>query len=281
MKLAKKLMGCALALVALSMMGCVPNADENDMLDMNAPNGYCTVDYTNETEAIQRSWASLNTKHTSANCEIKIHESSNNAGNLGYLFGLTETKDEAGVKVFNFYALTLRLKNNKIQYYLSYYENISPEYMNKGANNFCGKDGIEAGKTGAVAKETCIWGSKETPWVTENEFTKDSEGFYKGIITVSLDRSNGYIICLYKNSYDKSQTNNNKVKEASKQIHGLNPKEKDINDENNNSNTSEELYLHKSNQGGIAVYGMVQPSATLVGNWTFPKESIVNSLDAE
>lgn len=271
MKLAKKLMGCALALVALSMMGCVPNAGD-DIMDFNAPSGKATIDHTNDDENgnNQRAWNVFNTKHTSANCKISISkDSTSNSGNMGFIFGLSEVEDENGDKVNNFYLLTFRYdssQSNKIKYYLSYFENVHKDYLSSG-NNFKDKNGVEIGKNNCLAKETQVI-PKTGIWASaSNSVTPDSEAFYNIYVSLTLDENNGYTI---------EAKNDSKQDIISKQTNLTNTL---VKYDNNGKEDSTGKYIANYNQDFIGAYAMVGHGATLKGKWEF--SDFVNSLDVE
>ena len=81
----------------------------------------------------------------------------NGDGVVGMIFAVKENED----KTQNFGLVGLRRKKaGAVQYYISYYTNVSlaSENLNK-ANNFCDKNGKKIGETGCLATETDISGN--------------------------------------------------------------------------------------------------------------------------
>ncbi len=157
-KITKLALVMAATVVAGAFMGCADKAgDDADGLSLGkefALENKTTTNYN-------RNYVTTKTKHTSAIAEIVMPKSTgldnNGDGVVGMIFAVKENED----KTQNFGLVGLRRnKAGEVQYYISYYTNVSlaSENLNK-ANNFCDKNGKKIGETGCLATEADISGN--------------------------------------------------------------------------------------------------------------------------
>ena len=215
MKMTKKFFAAALAVAALSLVGCNMNEDEYGILDFDEPNDRCTTDYTNETTEYLRGWATFNTNHITSNCIIEmsgldsVTSENEQKGNMGVVFNLVKNDD----KTYNFNVITLKYGGNEeLWYYISYYTNVDASYLSGSVQNFCDLDGKEANTPGGACKEvqiaptagngTWIKGIKWT--VTDNKLS--------AYIKLDYSETDGYTISVYDGTDDSTSVKFSKDK---------------------------------------------------------------------
>lgn len=256
-KLTKRLMGVAMSVATICMMGCNWNQDANKMINFDAPGNTATVKYTNETKNYSRGWATFNTAHKLDSVLITIHDQKKenvDDGNMGFVFGQTKNPD----KTYNFYVATLNYQTNIIRTYISYYEGVDPNYLEGPYQNFMGIDGDN------VAKENCIE-PKSGVW-KEIGFTPEANGDVKVYIKLTFDENNGYKI-EYFNVDDNGKPKGDAILTKESLIYGLGDKVDN---------------KYKILDARTGCYAMVKPGKTLNGTWNFDKdEQQLNPIIAE
>ena len=268
MKLGKKLMVVAMAVVTFGLVGCNMNEDEYHIIDFDAPGERAEINYTNNgiedkttkdkngkenISGFIRGWATFNTNHRTANCLISFTDTAANtdAGNLGYVWNMRQDSND---KTYSFYVITFRSTSaGKLEYYLSYYNKVGADYLSSGFQNFCDKDGVMLasidGKNLSDAGEVCIVkGDGTNAWksVESNNFTNENN---KLSIFVKLEfvKNEGYKVSI---GSDK----NSVTEIGSKLNYGL---------------TEDELKADNAPDEDLGCYAMVKPGKNLVGTWTF------------
>lgn len=268
MKLGKKLMVVAMAVVTFGLVGCNMNEDEYHIIDFDAPGERAEINYTNNgiedkttkdkngkenISGFIRGWATFNTKHRTANCLISFTDTAANtdAGNLGYVWNMRQDSND---KTYSFYVITFRSTSaGNLEYYLSYYNKVGADYLSSGFQNFCDKDGAMLdsinGNELSKAGEVCIVkgeGSNDWKTVESGYFTSENN---KLSIFVKLEfvKNEGYKVSIGR---DKD----NVTEISSKLTYGL---------------TGEELNVDKAPDEDLGCYAMVKPGKNLVGTWTF------------
>lgn len=171
-KILKAALIAAMGALMLGMVSCKKDEDSDQVISQKGfgRKGSWTVNKTNEAEGdaagkYMRVWDVLQTGHTSGDVHVFINDSEQ-AGVLGLIFGLDNHKlldadgnvvklDNKEVKVYDFGIAGLRRMGKKVQYYVSWFKNVSTEedYLKK-ANNFCDYKGVKIGDTGSTATET-------------------------------------------------------------------------------------------------------------------------------
>lgn len=260
MKMTKKFFAAALAVAALSLVGCNMNEDEYGILDFDAPNARCTTDYTNETTEYLRGWATFNTNHITSNCIIEmsglnsVTSDTEQKGNMGVVFNLVKNDD----KTYNFNVITLKYGGNKeLWYYISYYTNVDASYLSGPAENFCDLDGKEANKGGACKEVQIAPTAGNGSWMKGTTWTVSDDNKLSAYIKLDYSETDGYTI----NVYDGTEaTGPAKITKANI-TNGL---EKEI-----DKKTGEETGKFVTPENMIGAYAMVKPGKTLTGSWKF------------
>lgn len=161
--------------MATMFVGCkAEDEDEHGMI--NVSGSTVSVDYNNTTDVIQRGFVTTNTNHRAAVAVFSIdtNASSENPGNLGFLFDVVKTdankQTNSAVKVdtYNFGNVTVSWTKNTqgskkagLNTYVSYYEGVATKdesgvSLLDGGNNFKDASGtaITSVKNDLDAKET-------------------------------------------------------------------------------------------------------------------------------
>lgn len=268
MKLGKKLMVVAMAVVTFGLVGCNMNEDEYHIIDFDAPGERAEINYTNNgiedntttdkngdknISGFIRGWATFNTNHRTANCLISFTDTAANqdAGNLGYVWNMRQDSND---KTYSFYVITFRSTSaGKLEYYLSYYNKVGADYLSSGFQNFCDKDGVMLasidGNDLTNAGEVCIVkGDGTNAWrpLVDLSYTNDNNKL-SIFVKLEFEKDNGYKVYIGK---DKEN-----VSEIAKTLkYGL---------------TDEEVKAENAPDEDLGCYAMVKPGKNLVGTWTF------------
>ena len=263
MKLGKKLMVVAMAVVTFGLVGCNMNEDEYHIIDFDAPGERAEINYTNNgiedkttkdkngeenISGFIRGWATFNTNHRTANCLISFTDTAANtdAGNLGYVWNMRQDSND---KTYSFYVITFRSTSaGKLEYYLSYYNKVGADYLSSGFQNFCDKDGIMLNSFDGTdlqkAGEVCI----VSAWTEVNaDYYNNDNNKLSIMVKLEFVNNEGY-----KVSIGKDKDNVTEIK--SKLTYGL---------------TNDELKAEKAPDEDLGCYAMVKPGKNLVGTWTF------------
>lgn len=154
-KILKAALIAAMGALMLGMVSCKKDEDSEKSISQKGfgDNASWDVDIANDTDGYKRAWNVESTGHTSGDVDVTI-EDSNAAGVIGLIFGVDQHKDEEKDKVYDFGLVGLKRKGKDVDYYISWFKNVSTtdDNLNK-ANNFCDKEGVEIGKTGCLATE--------------------------------------------------------------------------------------------------------------------------------
>ena len=255
MKLGKKLMVVAMAVVTFSMVGCNWNKDEHHMIDFDAPGNHAEVNFTNDTDAEYiRGWATFNTAHKKDSVLITIKNQSQTSkdGNMGFIFGQTKNDD----KSYNFYVATVQWDKGILRSYVSYYEKVDSNYLEGAYENFVGIDGQKV-------EEKYILPEENGWYVFEQDNTKfnlDNDGNVKVYIDLVFEESKGYKIDFYKVN-ENNEKNGEAVKSTGWMTHGLTDK------------GSGESHKYEILDAHTGAYAMVMKGKTLSGTWDFDNDA--------
>jgi len=253
MKLTKKLFIAALAVVGLTFAGCNMNEDKYGIIDFNAPDNHADVDFTNNTDHMQRAWKTFNSAHKTGTCSIYLDKSTGNGGNMGFIWGLEKNSDGSR----NFFVATVNYGNdsngNNFGYYVSYFKGVDPSCLEGTTSTFLDLDGKKITTTESAtthAKEIVIVDT----WTSLTSI--NSTG--KVSFVLGWEQNTGYTLRLYK----EVDANGNGVsgKEASNIINIGSTK----------GLTAEEVASANAPDKGFGVYAMVNEKKTLRGTWDFP-----------
>lgn len=292
MKLSKVLLSSAVLVAALATMfvGCkAEDEDEHGILDVSGSTVY--VDYNNETNDIHRGFVTTKTNHRAAVAVFTVdtNASSENPGNLGFLFDVVKTdaekQENSSIKVdtYNFGNVTVSwtkdTQNSKkagLNTYVSYYKGVATKDENGGSlldggNNFKDANGTEIKST-----ENTL-GAKETEyvntWTHFDSIKSGDDGFIKVAVVVTpvppkSDNENGsYKVSFY--DVTKIANNGKKSEPASWIASGSSVLINEVfvpASWTANANTEES----KLPQSLIGFYSAVRPKSKLIGTINLP-----------
>lgn len=149
MKMTKKILLGAIAVLAIAFNGCKFNEDA-----ANAISGG-KIDYINtSTTEYFRCFETRATKHYDAIATFEITPNGTDCdGVSGYMFGVTQNED----KTYNFGVVSLRIKDDDLQGYISWYYRVAgKDKLTTPEDNFVDKNGKAIGEDGCLASETQI-----------------------------------------------------------------------------------------------------------------------------
>lgn len=145
MKFSKIILGSAILAMAMGFVSCSDDDDPYNMI--SGSNNHYSINYTNDTDQIQRGISSTAFKHAGATLKVSFDtvnstytggSESDRAGVMGVIFDLEEAEGKK-----NFYVIGMRSvgknetsgkKDNAIEYYISKFENITDlQAVNFGA----------------------------------------------------------------------------------------------------------------------------------------------------
>ena len=270
MKLGKKLMVVAMAVVTFGLVGCNMNEDEFNMIDFDAPAGTANINYTNLSDnQYTRGWRTFNSKHQDADCTIRFKKPSSNEsnGNMGYIFNMKKNDDNS----ISFDTITVGYKKangntftkDGLYYYASRYENVGKDYINGNFSNFADINGKVYGENGSAVKETALDNNNSNNWSILN-IDVDSEGYYNVFIDLKWNSvSTEFTVDISEAKYE--DTSWVKGDTVIKQISYIVVLDK----ENNKSDDP---------QYPLGAYAMAIKGQTVEGDWiftNFTKEPIV------
>lgn len=140
MKLSKKIFFGALIAAAVAFVGCGNEGIGEDSI-IKASGYTATIDYTNDTDAMVRAVKPVKFEHTRSICRITV-DNVEAAGKsvIGYVFD-KHTKND----VSDMYVLGLRVNEGKVEYYLSFFDEVTSEQLAENQTSF----GVEYGFNGS------------------------------------------------------------------------------------------------------------------------------------
>ena len=146
MKISNKFFFGALIAASIALVGCGNEAIGEDSIIK--ANGYtATIDYTNDTDAMVRAVKPVKFEHTQSLCRIKVEDvKAAKTSVIGYVFDKHTKNNVSGM-----YVVGLRVNNGNVEYYLSFFDEVTSEQLAENQNSF----GIEYG-----------FNETETKWVT-------------------------------------------------------------------------------------------------------------------
>ena len=151
MKISNKFFFGALIAASIALVGCGNEAIGEDSI-IKARGNTATIDYTNDTDAKVRAVKPVNFKHTQSLCHVSVEDvEAAKKSVIGYVFD-KHTKNN----VSDMYVVGLRVNNGNVEYYLSFFDEVTSEQLAENQNSF----GIEYGFNG-------------TDWVTDDPNTKN------------------------------------------------------------------------------------------------------------
>lgn len=150
MKLSKKIFFGALIAASIALIGCGNEAIGEDSI-IKASGYTATIDYTNDTDAMVRAVKPVKFEHTQSLCRITVDDvEAAKKSVIGYVFD-KHTKNN----VSDMYVVGLRVNNGNVEYYLSFFDEVTSEQLAENQSSF----GVEYGFNG-------------NDWVTDDPNTK-------------------------------------------------------------------------------------------------------------
>ena len=151
MKISNKFFFGALIAASIALVGCGNEAIGEDSI-IKARGNTATIDYTNDTDAMVRAVKPVNFKHTQSLCHVSVEDvEAAKTSVIGYVFD-KHTKNN----VSDMYVVGLRVNNGKVEYYLSFFDEVTSEQLAENLTSF----GTEYGYNGSK-------------WVADDPNTKD------------------------------------------------------------------------------------------------------------
>lgn len=160
MKMTKKILLGAVAVMAIVLGGCKLKEDEDNAISGGKLN------YTNESQSqYYRCFETRATKHYDAIATFEIKPNGDNDGVSGYMFGVTQNED----KTYNFGVVSLKIEKGDLKTYISWYNNVAgKDKLKTPKDNFVDINGIAIGEAGCSATEKQILPTSGT-WETIKE----------------------------------------------------------------------------------------------------------------
>ena len=151
MKISNKFFFGALIAASIALVGCGNEAIGEDSI-IKARGNTATIDYTNDTDAKVRAVKPVNFKHTQSLCHVSVEDvEAAKKSVIGYVFD-KHTKNN----VSDMYVVGLRVNNGKVEYYLSFFDEVTSEQLAENLPSF----GTEYGYNGSE-------------WVADDPNTED------------------------------------------------------------------------------------------------------------
>ena len=259
MKISNKFFFGALIAASIALVGCGNEAIGEDSI-IKARGNTATIDYTNDTDAMVRAVKPVNFKHTQSLCRIKVDDvEAAKKSVIGYVFD-KHTKNN----VSDMYVVGLRVNNGKVEYYLSFFDEVTSEQLAENLTSF----GTEYGYNGSE-------------WVADDPNTKDWElkGTSADYTELPQDATNKllkdnkldcYVGVLFKKETKEFQVGIFEATEALAEITEIDEMTASQQEAMGNAFvTGGEVSAKdpENEKGEIGFYANVVPAATLTGSW--------------
>lgn len=272
-KLTKRLMGVAMSVAAVCMMGCNLNLGGHNIIE-GAVDG-ATVNYTNETKAVQRELCRTKLKHHGGIYKITQEINFTADGMMGIVFGLDDSKKDD----MSFFVVGTSIQYGKESGYISYFTHIDEASLDD--KNF----GVDPSNVVTTSKSDADNKQGPAEWEilalsNQNPLIKDTNGFlkdnkYEVQIAVYPTFSNNnydgsYTVAIYPATEDLEFDEHKQVKDKNATqsiiIEGVYDECKDLND---------------VPQGLIGYYVNVYAGNTLTGSWSLPSKNVISEVITE
>lgn len=160
MKMTKKILLGAVAVLAIALSGCKMKEDADNAISGGK------INYTNESQSeYYRCFETRATKHYDAIATFEIKPNDDNDGVSGYMFGVTQNEN----KTYNFGVVSLKIEEGDLKGYISWYYNVAgKDKLKTPKDNFVDINGKAIGESGCSATETQILPTSGT-WETIKE----------------------------------------------------------------------------------------------------------------
>ena len=259
MKISKKIFLAAITAVAVAFVGCGNEGIGEDSI-IKASRYTATIDYTNDTDAMVRAVKPVKFEHTQSLCHVSVENvEAAKKSVIGYVFD-KHTKNN----VSDMYVVGLRVNNGKVEYYLSFFDEVTSEQLAENLTSF----GTEYGYNGSE-------------WVADDPNTKDWElkgtsADFTELPQVATDKLvkgkklDCYVGVLFNEETKEFQVGIFKATEALAEITEIDKLTASQQEAMGNAFvTGGEVSAKdpENEKGEIGFYANVVPAATLTGSW--------------
>ena len=259
MKISNKFFFGALIAASIALVGCGNEAIGEDSI-IKASGYTATIDYTNDTDAMVRAVKPVKFEHTHSLCRITVDDvDAAKKSVIGYVFD-KHTKNN----VSDMYVVGLRVENGKVQYYISFFDEVTSEQLGDNQNSF----GIEYGYDGSK-------------WVTDDTNTeawelKDTSADYTPLTKVATDKLvkdnklDCYVGVMYDEETEEFMVGIFEATEALAEITRIDELTASQQEAMGNAFVGGAYVLAKDPEnvkGEIGFYANVVTAATLTGSW--------------
>ena len=254
MKISNKFFFGALIAASIALVGCGNEAIGEDSI-IKASDYTATIDYTNDTDAMVRAVKPVKFKHTHSLCRIKVDNvEAAKKSVIGYVFD-KHTKNN----VSDMYVVGLRVNNGKVEYYISFFDEVTSEQLGENKDSF----GTEYGFNG-------------TAWVTVGNGAADTTAAYTPLTqaaTSKLVKDNKldcYVGVMYDEETEEFMVGIFEATDALAEITRIDELTASQQEAMGNAFVDGEYVLAKDPEnveGEIGFYANVVTAATLTGSW--------------
>ena len=260
MKISNKFFFGALIAASIALVGCGNEGIGEDSI-IKASRYTATIDYTNDTDAMVRAVKPVKFEHTQSLCRVSVEDvEAAKKSVIGYVFD-KHTKNN----VSDMYVVGLRVNNGKVEYYLSFFDEVTSEQLAENLTSF----GTEYGFNG-------------TDWVADDPNTKDiwelegTSADYTELPQVATDKLvkdkklDCYVGVLFNEETKEFQVGIFEATEALAEITEIDKLTASQQEAMGNAFVTGGLVLAKdpeNEKGEIGFYANVVPAATLTGSW--------------
>ena len=259
MKISNKFFFGALIAASIALVGCGNEAIGEDSI-IKARGNTATIDYTNDTDAMVRAVKPVKFEHTQSLCRVSVEDvEAAKKSVIGYVFD-KHTKNN----VSDMYVVGLRVNNGKVEYYLSFFDEVTSEQLAENLPSF----GTEYGFNG-------------TAWVADDPNTeywelKGTSADFTELPQVATDKLvkgkklDCYVGVLFNEETKEFQVGIFKATEALAEITEIDKLTASQQEAMGNAFVAGEIVSAKDPdnvKGEIGFYANVVKAATLTGSW--------------
>ena len=256
MKISKKIFLAAITAAAVAFVGCgAGGIGDEDIIKVSGSTG--TIDYTNDTENnYVRGVKRFSFEHTQSICRVKVDDvSAAGTSVIGYVFD--EQKNDG---LSDMYIAGLHVKENKVEYYVSFFEGITDEELTANGDSFGKEYGVDL-TTGK--------------WVEESKSVNTTSDFYPldKALTDRLVKDNKldcYVAVLYNEAEAAFNVGIYEAVEgldAIKDIENIKAAEKALLASAKVAGGVIPAFDNTTVKGKVGCYANVQKGYTLTGSW--------------
>lgn len=254
MKISNKFFFGALIAASIALVGCGNEGIGEDSI-IKASRYTATIDYTNDTDAMVRAVKPVKFEHTQSLCRVSVENvEAAKKSVIGYVFD-KHTKNN----VSDMYVVGLRVNNGKVEYYLSFFDEVTSEQLAENKDSF----GTEYGFNG-------------TDWVTVGNGAEGTTAAYRALTQAETSKLvkdkklDCYVGVMYDEETKEFMVGIFEATDALAEITEVDELTDDQNDALKDAFVGGGSVLAKDPEnvkGEIGFYANVVPAATLTGSW--------------